>query len=146
MARKEERKAAPIITRSFASPRVRPGDTWKVYLNASHPDGEMKAIFCTLHQPGTGTYPVSIIRVPEAQGRELSGYLYLNTAGVAGLGSVNLTLKVQIQDGAEQFSGPACFPVSLNPLTHEEGPPPGVFRDREIGPIMINLAAGPGAG
>ena len=63
-------KAVPVITQSFASTKVWPGETWKVYLNISDPDGEMKYIFATVEQPGVGQYPLSIIRVKGGIGRK----------------------------------------------------------------------------
>ena len=41
-------KAVPVITESFASKELRPGDTWKVYLKASDPDGDMRYIVSVL--------------------------------------------------------------------------------------------------
>ena len=67
----------PLITHSFAAKEIRPGDTWRVFLNARDPDGDMKTIFCTVEQPGRGTYPISLFRISESQRRELSGFLYL---------------------------------------------------------------------
>ncbi len=142
----EQTGTAPIISHSFASPQISPGRTWKVYLNAYHLPGGMKAIYCTLRQPGVGIYPVSILRVPRDQRREMSGYVFLNTAALRGSGSSNLSLTVQIQDAAGNFSEPACFDLSLNPLAEEDGPPPGVFRESEIGPVMIDVKPGPAGG
>ena len=135
-------KGVPIITRSFASPQVSPGDIWRVYLSASDPDGDMKAVYCVIDQPGMGTYPVSITRIPEDQQRELSGYLYLTTAGMAGLNFGSLVLKIQIRDQAGNFSEPVSFSLSFNPRAHQEEAPPGLFQDKELGPIMITLTSG----
>src|SRR3990170_475969 len=41
-------KSVPAIHQSFASTKLRPGDTWKVYLNASDADGDLKSIICTI--------------------------------------------------------------------------------------------------
>ncbi len=136
------KKGVPVITRSFASPQVWPGDAWRVYLNASDPDGDMKSVSCIIEQPGRDAYPVGITRIREDQQRELSGYLYLNTAGATGLNFGTLSLTVQIQDRAGNFSAPVSFPLSFNPRAHQEEAPPGLFQDREIGPIMIPLNSG----
>src|SRR5512136_2546031 len=70
----------PVISQSFASPKISPGGTWKVYLTASDPDGDMKNIVCVIDQPGVGTYPVGITRIKKDEDRrELSGYVYLYT-------------------------------------------------------------------
>jgi len=133
-------KAAPVITQSFASKQMRLGDTWKIYLNASDPDGDMKTIISTIDQKGVGTYPVSFTRIREDQQREnLSGYIYLNTVGTYGLDYTTLVLNVQIQDKAGHYSAPASFPLAFNPTAHQENPPPGLFKDKALGPIVIVL-------
>ncbi|MDO8955417.1 MAG: hypothetical protein Q7W38_01010 [Deltaproteobacteria bacterium] len=138
---KEEKygKAVPVITQSFASPKLRPGDTWKVYLKASDPDGDMKNIYATIAQPGMAGYPVSITRIKEGGGKDLSGYVYLNTVGVQGMNFVTITLTVEIQDKAGHFSKPAVFPLSFNFVSQKETPPPGTFLEKDLGPIMITL-------
>jgi hypothetical protein len=136
------KKGVPIITRSFASPQIWPGDIWRVYLSASDPEGDMKAVYCNIDQPGTSTHPVSITRIPKDQQRELSGYLYLTTPGMAGMNFGNLVLTVQIQDRAGNFSEPLSFSLSFNPRARQEEAPPGLFQDKELGPIMIPLTSG----
>jgi len=132
-------KSVPVITESFASPKLRPWDTWKVYLKASDPDGDMKNIYATIKQPGIGTYPVSITKIKEGDGKDLAGYIYLNTLGVQGLNFVSLTLTVEIQDKAGHFSQPAVFPLSFSLGSQQKTPAPGIFPEKDLGPIMITL-------
>ena len=132
-------RALPVITQSFASPQISPGSSWKVYLKASDADGDMKAFFCTIHQPGLATYPLSITRIKEGNQKELSGYLFLNISAFRKLDFVELTLTVQIQDRAGQFSKPANFPLFINSRYAQEPPPAAVFQENNLGPIMIQL-------
>ena len=132
-------RAVPVITQSFASPQISPGYNWKVYLKASDADGDMKAFFCTVHQPGVGTYPVSITQIKEGNQKELSGYLFLHISAFRNLDLLELTLTVQIQDRSVQFSKPLEFPLSINSLYTQEPPPAGVFQENNLGPIMIQL-------
>ena len=132
-------KASPLIHKSYAAARIREGDTWKVYLNASDSDGDMKHIVCTVDQPGVGVYPASFTRIGESQRKELSGFLYLNTAGFEDLSFLTLTLTVQIQDMAGHFSPPAAFPLQLTGTDRQEPPPDGEFAETNLGPIMIRL-------
>jgi hypothetical protein len=132
-------KAIPVISQSFASKEMRPGDTWKVYLQASDPDGDMKNIYATIEQPGMATYPASITKIKEGNGKELDGYIYLNTVGIQGLNFVNLTLSVQIGDKAGHFSQPVVFPLSFNFRSKQQTPSPGTFQEKDLGPIMIKL-------
>ena len=129
----------PVISRSFASKEARPGDTWIVYLKAQDPNGDMKRIFCAVDQPGMGAYPVSYIRVKEAERKELAGYIFLNIPGRGDLDFVNLTLTVQVQDMAGHLSAPAVFPLALNARATREAPPQGAFPEKDLGPVMIQL-------
>jgi hypothetical protein len=132
-------KATPFITQSFASEKIRLGDRWKIYLNAFDPDGQMIRIFATVEQPGQ-IYPVSITRVSKENGKELSGYLYLSTTSTNNaLDGLSITLKIQIQDGSGNFSKPVVFPLVLSSLASQQAPPQGIFKEQDLGPVMVTL-------
>ncbi len=134
-------KATPVITQSFASEQVRPGETWKIYLNASDPNGEMIRIYGVVEQPGQ-IYPVSITKISKENAKEFSGYLYLSTAPPAHpLDGTSITLTVQIQDRSGNFSQPAVFPLTLKSLAAQEAPPQGVFKEQDLGPVMIAITS-----
>ena len=137
-------KGVPMIVQSFASKDVRAGDVWKVYLKASNPEGKMKYIFATISQPGVSTYPVSIIRIKEENAKELSGYIYLNTAParLPEFFNRSLTLTVNIQGEGGPFSQPAVFPLFFQANPTREAPPEGVFKEQRLGPIMVTLRTG----
>ena len=89
-----------------------------------------------------GDYPASRIKIAEENARELNGFIYLNTTVPGGSGflnSVNITLTVQIRDRAGYTSKPAVFPLSFSGFYSQEPPPPGVFQEQELGPIMVIL-------
>ena len=136
-----EGEKAPVILQSFASKELRAGDVWKVYLKASDPDGKMKYIFATISQPGVGIYPVSITRIKGGNQKELSGYIYLNTAPALPTEFFNLTLTlaVNIQGKAGVFSQPVFFPLSFSQQSVPQAPPEGVFSEQNLGAVMINL-------
>jgi hypothetical protein len=139
--------ATPVITQAFASKEIRPGETWKIYLNASDPSGQMKNIFAVVYQPGVGQYPASVIRVKEQNQKELSGYIYLWTSTPwYPMDYVNIGLTVQIQDKSGNFSQPAFFPLSLTSRGPQEVPPQGVFKEEELGPVMVRLKTIDGGG
>ena len=135
--------ATPVITQAFASKELRAGDTWKVYIKSSEPNGDMRYIACTLYQPGWGDYPVSRTKIPKADSKELNGYVYLNTLIPGGYNFLNLhtiNLTVQIQDKAGHYSKPMEFSLYFDPrATVQEGPPAGAFKEQALGPIMVNL-------
>jgi hypothetical protein len=138
-------KGVPVITQSFACMEVRPGETWKVYLNVSDPDGNIKRIFAIVNQTGVGEYPVSIIRIKGENNKELSGYIYLYTSAPGFSGQfVKLTLTVHVQNKSGKFSQPAVFPLFIQGRPAQEAPPQGVFKEQAIGPIMIQLHNIPG--
>jgi hypothetical protein len=136
-----DQKGVPVVVQSFASKELRAGNVWKIYLKASDPDGKMKYIFATITQPGVGVYPVSITRIRSENQKEFSGYIYLNTAPALPTDFFNLTLTlaVNIQGSGGVFSQPVFFPLSFSPRSAQEAPPDGVFKEQNLGPIMINL-------
>ena len=130
-------KAVPVITQSFASTKVWPGETWKVYLNASDPNGEIIKISAIVDQPEQ-IYPEGITKVSKENGKELSGYLYLSTATLANvLDGTSITLWVQIQDRAGNFSQPAIFPLIIKSVATQAAPPQGVFKEGDLGPVVL---------
>jgi hypothetical protein len=133
-------KGVPVITQSFASKEIRPRETWKIYLNVFTPEGGIKNIFAVVDQAGVGPYPLSIIRIQGEKQKELSGYIYLNTSNpYTSFGFVPLKLTVQVQDRAGHFSAPVVFPLFIQGRATQEAPPQGVFKEQELGPIMVTL-------
>ena len=132
----------PVITEAFASNELIPGYTWKVYLKASDPNGDMRYVVSTVYQPGWGDYPISRTKIREEDSKELNGYIYLNTlipGGYEFLDFYTFTLTVQIQDIAGYYSKPAKFSVTFNNRAVQEPPPEGVFKEESLGPILVNL-------
>ena len=133
---------APLITKAFAAQEIWAGETWKIYLEASDPDGDMKTIVCWIDQPAV-SYPSSFTRIREGQRQNLSGYIFLTTK--PGINLFNLTLYVQIVDEAGHSSVPLSIPLIFNARAKQENPPPGAFKENELGPINIELRPIPGA-
>lgn len=133
---------APIVTEAYASSSMYPGDTWRVYLKASDPSGEMKYIVSEVAQPGFGEYPVSYTKVKPENAKELNGYIYLNTIGAEDfLNFQSLYLTVQIKDRAGHYSRPVQFALNFEPrATQQQPPPPGEFQNNDLGPIMVKLS------
>ncbi len=135
-------KEGSVITETFASKQMRPGDTWKIYLKASDPGGDMHRIAAVVNQPGFGPYPISYTKIQEGNGKELSGYIYLNTSGPYGTewqNFLSLSVTVQIQDRAGHYSDPVSFPLSFQSRYTQEPPPSGKFKEQDLGPIMVLL-------
>jgi len=144
--KEEKGRGTPVINESFASPSLGLGDTWKVYLNASDTDGDMKYIICTIDQPGVGPSPVSFTRIKRENRQQFSGYIYLYTGGIGWGNLSNLTLTVQIQDRPGHFSAPVSFSLLFQQGMKQEDPPLNTFQEIDLGPIMIPLQSSRGDG
>ncbi len=133
----QEGKNAPVIIMAFASTEARQGETWKIFLQAEDLDGDMSQIVCALELPGGGPQPVSIIGIRDDRRRNMSGYIYLNTAIPFGSPFATCRLTIQIHDKKGNISNPFSFPLSLNPRAVQQAPPPGIFQDEDLGPVQI---------
>lgn len=130
----------PRIANFFAAKEMVPGDTWKVFIKASDPDANMKYVYAVIDQAGGNGYPLSITRIKPENQKEISGYLYLNTImSIQGMDYATLKLTLQIRDDKGRFSEPVVLPLTLLARASEENPPNGVFQDKDLGPIMIQL-------
>jgi len=139
-----ESSAGPSITQSFASKEIRPGDTWKVYFNASDPGGKMRYIYAVVEQPGGKGYPLSMIRIKPENRSELSGFIILNTNyATKPMDYITLKLIVNVGDGRGKFSESAVFPLTFQPKADAQASPPsGVFKENNLGPVNIHLDPG----
>ncbi len=142
-ANREKRQtpsAPPVITEAYAAREMRLGDVWKVYINASDPDGDMNYIVATIDQPGRGSgYPPAFIRMEKAQCRDLSGYIYLKTEPAHALEYTNINLSVQVKDKRGNMSNTVVFPMHFRMNAVQPPPPQGKFKEEELGPIMIRI-------
>lgn len=130
----------PTITKFFAAKEIIPGDTWRIYINASDADANMKYVFASVQQAGGMAYPLSITRIKEKDQSEISGFVYVNTLSAGrGLDYATLSLTLQIRDEKGRFSAPVEFPLTFKPRIEPENPPAGVFAEKDLGPIMIRL-------
>lgn len=140
-------KEVPVITQSFASQQVTMRENWRVYINASDPDGDMDQIVCYVDfQAGLlQPYPISFTKVGNDQQKNLSGYLYLDTSGL--LRPISIVLVVQVKDKAGHVSAPVSLSVNIGMPSQkqkeilQEDPPRGVFQDKNLGPIMVVLTS-----
>jgi len=139
----------PKVQDIFASKEVSPGEAWKIYLNASDPDGDMRFIQVSLWVPGGVLMPVRL-DVPASTGGELSGYLVLYTSdlpfSVQRFGGSEITIYVALEDRAGHVSERAITSTRLI-LGAKEGPPPaGKFQERYLGTVPVRFMQTPGLG
>jgi hypothetical protein len=116
-----------VITHSFASEQLYHGDTWRIYVAAEDPDGDMRQFVGVLEQAGHGTYPTSYAQIKRRNRQELRGYLvFYSTSGmglrVAEWTQLKLTLSVRDRRG--NFSNKVVFPLVLSRGVKQAPPPP----------------------
>jgi hypothetical protein len=103
----------PVITHSYALDKGAYGQTWKIYIAAEDPDGDMLKIGCKLEQERVRyQHPVDFIFIKKKDQRQLKGYLSLDTYFLrepfleAG---PRLVLRVSVYDKAGNESKEAVF-------------------------------------
>ncbi len=139
----------PKVQDIFASKEVFSGEAWKIYLNASDPDGDMTFIQVSLWVPGGILLPVRL-EVPASSGKELSGYLVLYTSdlpfSVQRFGGSEITIYIALEDRAGHVSERAITSTRLILGATEEPPPAGKFQERYLGTVPVRFMQTPGLG
>ena len=130
----------PRVDQIYSSPNLRPGDTLKIYIRATDPDGDMEKVIVTLGRgdgPGPDFY-LSLTYLKREDRSAVSGYLYWHSGKhTSAIEDGRMTL--QIQDRAGNLSEPIVLPIHFRWGAEQGAPPPGAFAEKEIGPIMIEL-------
>lgn len=135
----------PIITHSFAVEKGYYGYSWKIYIEAEDPDGEMLKIASVVEQPGYGHYPTDWIMLKPRYRHHLKGYMQWNTfSSKAGYLRewTQITLKVSIIDKAGNQSNEVVFPFTFEKGVRNQPKPPAPFDQGDIprlGYIHIDL-------
>jgi hypothetical protein len=112
-----EGKGIPAIVQSFALTQIRPGQVLGGLFESFRHRREDKIYLCHRY-PNT-----SPARLPQFFNR-------------------SLTLTVNIQGRGGHFSQPAVFPLFFQANPTPEAPPEGVFKEQNLGPIMVTLRTG----
>jgi hypothetical protein len=118
------RGSPPVITNSFAATEVSHGDKWKIYVEASDPDGDMRRFVYTISLGGAGR-GVYYVPIRKAYRERMLEYLDVIIAPpqTAQAEWGNLTLTLYIRDGAGNSSGKVAFPVAMTRGVKEASPP-----------------------
>ena len=130
----------PVILDSYAAKVIRPGATWRVYVQAKDDDGDMKEFSAVLRQTGVGYYPTEFLRIKADDSRELAGYIYVTTPVDQALNNDRLELKITVRDKKRNKSEPAEFPLKFDFV-----PPPKLpekwqkVADRRLGGLMAEI-------
>jgi hypothetical protein len=135
--------APPVILDSYAAEKIRPGASWRVYLEAKDEDGDINYIGAQLFQPGVGYYPTSFTYIKGADRQGFAGYIYLNTPADYRLLADNFTLELILRDCEENRSEPVSLPLRFDNLpSYQPQEVPEKWQTaalRELGAIMVDI-------
>jgi hypothetical protein len=133
----------PTILDSYAVESVRPGATWRVFLEVQDADGDIHSIITQLVQPGVGVYPPDFTYVKEADREGFSGFLILRTPRDNWLLQEHVNATLSIQDCEGNKSEPVNFTLRFD-LKSGFGPQEvpekwQMAANHKLGTIMVNI-------
>jgi len=133
----------PMILDSYAAESVRPGATWRVFLKAQDPDGDMQSIIAELFQPGIGYYPVDFTYTKGADREGFAGYLILRTPRDYNLLQEYIEVKLTLLDCEANKSEPVNFTLRFdNKSGYGPQEVPEKWQgaaERKLGTIMVEI-------
>jgi hypothetical protein len=114
----------PVITDSFAATEVSQGDSWKVYVKASDPDGDMRYLVYSIRVSGQGGH-TNRRGVRKGDRAELLGYLNISfpPAQDAWGEWADLRMTLYIQDSQGNTSEKISFAAALSRGVKQASPP-----------------------
>ena len=130
---------------SYAPSHIRAGTTWRVYLRAKDPDGDMKETIQVLVRGGSGPFKTSFVPLRAEHSAEMGGYFFLRTpsptqADYDRLGFLGLTLRIALLDCQKNKSEYVEFPLHFTFEAPPDLPPKWKdVADRSLGAIMFDL-------
>ena len=109
----KEPGSRPVITDYYAPQVIRPGETWKIFLEVQDRGGDLKQIVANLWQAGVGYYSVNLTPIQEGDRSGFVGYLLLKTPPDFNLVQDRLKLQIVIRDRRGNKSEPLYLPLSF---------------------------------
>ena len=138
-----EEDAAPIILDSYAAEKIRPGASWRVYLEAQDEDGDINYIAAQIFQPGVGYYPTSFTYIKGTDRQGFAGYIYLNTPADNRLLADNFRLELILRDCEQNKSEPVYLPLKFDNLpSYQPQEVPEKWQmaaNNRLGAIMVDI-------
>jgi hypothetical protein len=134
----------PVIIGAWVPANGRYGDTVRIYLAASDPDGDMDRVAVQVTQPAMGTYPTNWIFLKSEYRKEFAGYLQWNTAGKSDTlaEGTPITLNLTVHDKGGNVSAEVLLDYQFLTGGPRVSPPPPPFNQANIpriGRIDIEL-------
>ena len=135
----------PIVSDSYAAESVRPGATWRIFLEVQDVDGDIHSIITQLVQPGIGYYPPDFTYIKEGDREGFAGYLILRTPEDYWLLQEYVEATLTIQDCEGNKSEPVTFTLRFD---HKSGFGPQevpekwqVAANNKLGTIMVEITS-----
>jgi hypothetical protein len=134
----------PVITNTYAVESGQYGYSWRIYIEAEDPDGDMYRIASVVDQTGFGSYPTDWINIKPQYRNHLKGYIQWNTFSSRGPLSewTRITLTLSIVDKAGNWSNEVVFPFEFVSGVKEQFKLPSPFDQGDLprlGYISIDL-------
>ena len=133
----------PVILDFYGSESVRPGATWKVFLEGTDPDGDIQSIIAQLSQPGIGYYPTDFTYIKGADREGFVGYLILRTPRDYNLLQEYVEVKLSLMDCEGNKSEAVSLTLRFdNKSGYGSQEVPEKWQDadkRKLGTIMVEI-------
>jgi hypothetical protein len=129
--------APPTIDSTFASKTILPRSVWRIYLNASDPDGDIQYAQFWVEVPWN-TSPFLVKVNPEQDG-SLSGYFEFDMLWFLNFAPMWIRVQVTLEDKAKHKSELVEYVASISASSQPDLPPKGLFQQRFLGRIPAEL-------
>jgi len=129
--------APPVLEKVWVSPQLNHGDMLKIFIKGSDPDGDIR--FVQVAAGRKGGVVGSMLRLKKEDRKDLNGYVYWDT-GQAAYRNTGGTIEVTLQDWKGNESETLSVPLRIVSRGAKSEPAPGEFKDKALGPIMIDAA------
>jgi hypothetical protein len=139
-------KGELIVNFAYAPEKIRQGDTWKIYLSVTDPEGNMHQVVCRIEIPGESYFKPSIVYLKKGMEKRFTGYFVLDTRHPQELD--DFVLALSILDRAGNIRKTLRFPLEFDGSAEPMKPlPPDMEKDlnRRIGMIDVDWVLGGGA-
>lgn len=118
----EKQGQPPVLLDYYAAAVIRPGTTWKIYLEAKDKGGDMVDIATMLFQTGFGYYATDYTRLTGKERKEFAGYVALRTPPEVSLTQDTFTMEVLVRDRQGNSSETIKLPLTFNQMERENIP------------------------
>ena len=118
----DEKGQPPVLIDYYAAAVIRPGTTWKIYLEAKDKDGDMVYIATMLYQAGFGYYATDYTRLTGKERKKFAGYVALKTPPEMSLIQDTFTMEVLVRDRQRNSSEIIKLPLTFNQVERENIP------------------------